>query len=126
MEEANRIMCEKCKAVNDSNTKFCTRCGAPLLNNAPMPLLEQSGTSSYFASPELPEPPRNALDELMHLGFGGLFEFGIRFGFVLAIAEIIALAVLVIIFIVIAVVLLLLGFGIGNLFFGNLTSLTGG
>jgi hypothetical protein len=126
MEEANRIMCEKCKAVNDSNTKFCTRCGAPLLNNAPMPLPEQSGTSSYFASPELPEPPRNALDELMHLGFGGLFEFGIRFGFVLAIAEIIALAVLVIIFIVIAVVLLLLGFGIGNLFFGNLTSLTGG
>jgi hypothetical protein len=125
MEEANRIMCEKCKGINYVNAEFCTRCGKPQPHNAAMPQPEQSDTSSYFASPELSEPPRNALDELMHLGFGGLFEFGIRFGFVLAIAEIIALAVLVIIFIVFAVVLLLLGFGIGNLFFGNLTSLTG-
>ena len=66
---------------------------------------------------------RVTLDELMHLGFGGLIGFGIRFGFVLAIAEIIALVVLVIILIVFAVVLTMLGVGIGNLFFGNLTSL---
>ena len=87
--------------------------------------LRRSDISSYGASGELPEPPRNALDELMHLGFGGLIGFGIRFGCVLAIVEIIALVVLVIILIVFAVVLTLLGVGIGNLFFGNLTSLAG-
>ena len=88
-----------------------------------MPAPQKSDTSSYSTSIELPEPPRNALDELMHLSFGELIGFGIRFGFVLAIAEIIALVVLVIILIVFAVVLTLLGVGMGNLFFGNLTSL---
>jgi uncharacterized OB-fold protein len=125
MEEADRTMCEKCMAVNYADAEFCRRCGEPLPQNAPTPTSQESDISSYSASGELPEPPRNALEELMHLGFGGLIGFGIRFGFVLAIAEIIALVVLVIILIVFAVVLTLLGVGIGNLFFGNLTSLAG-
>ena len=125
MEEADRTMCEKCMAINDANAEFCRRCGEPLPQNALMPTPQQSDTSSYPTSVELPEPPRNALDELMHLSFGELIGFGIRFGVVLAIAQIIALVVIMIIVIVFAVVLMLLGFGIGNLFFGNLTSLTG-
>lgn len=116
-------MCEKCMAINDVNAEFCRRCGEPLEQDVPMPAPQKSDTSSYSTSIELPEPPRNALDELMHLSFGELIGFGIRFGFVLAIAEIIALVVLVIILIVFAVVLTLLGVGMGNLFFGNLTSL---
>jgi uncharacterized membrane protein YvbJ len=123
MEEADRTMCEKCMAINDANAEFCRRCGEPLSQNAPMPEPQQQDIAQYGARTELPEPPRNALDELMHLGIGSLIEFGIRFGFVLAIAEIIALVVIVIIVIVVAVVLTLLGVGIGNLFFGNLTSL---
>ena len=125
MEEADRTMCEKCMAVNDANAEFCRRCGEPLPQNALMPTHQQSDTSSYSPSVELPEPPRNALDELMHLSFGELIGFGIRFGVVLAIAQIIALVVLVIIIIAAAVVLTLLGVGIANLFFGNLTSLAG-
>jgi len=123
MKEADRTMCEKCMAINDVDAEFCRRCGEPLEQDVPMPALQKSDTSSYSTSIELLEPPRNALDELMHLSFGELIGFGIRFGFVLAFAEIIALVVLVIILIVFAVVLTLLGFGIGNLFFGNLTSL---
>jgi hypothetical protein len=123
MEEADRTMCEKCMAINDANAEFCRRCGEPLEQDVQMPTPQKSDTSLYSTSIELPEPPRNALDELMHLSFGELIGFGIRFGFVLAIAEIIALVVLVIILIVFAVVLTLLGVGIGNLFFGNLTSL---
>jgi hypothetical protein len=88
-----------------------------------MPEPQEQFIAQYGASAELHEPPRNALDELMHLGIGRLIDFGIRFGFVLAIAEIIALVVIVIIVTVVAVVLTLLGVGIGNLFFGNLTSL---
>jgi hypothetical protein len=61
----------------------------------------------------------------MHLSLGELIGFGIRFGAVLAIAEIIALVVIVIIIIVVVAVLTLLGIGIANLFFGNLTSLAG-
>lgn len=121
MEEANRIMCEKCKAINYVNAEFCTKCGEPLQHNAPVQLPERLGTSSCFPSAELPEPPRNTLDELMHLNFGGLIGFGVRFGFILAIAEIIALLVITIIAIVVAAVLMLLGFGIGNLLFGNYT-----
>ena len=123
MEEADRTMCEKCMAINDANAEFCRQCGEPLEQDVQMPTPQKSDTSLYSTSIELPEPPRNALDELMHLSFGELIGFGIRFGFVLAIAEIIALVVLVIILIVFAVVLTLLGVGIGNLFFGNLTSL---
>lgn len=125
MEEADRTMCEKCMAINDANAEFCRRCGEPLPQNAPVPEPQQSDTSSYPTSVELPEPPRNALDELMHLSFGELIGFGIRFGVVLAIAQIIALLVIVIIIIVLAAVLTLLGFGIANLFLGNLTSLGG-
>jgi hypothetical protein len=125
MEEADRTMCEKCMAINDANAEFCRRCGEPLPQNAPVPEPQQSDTSSYLTSVELPEPPRNALDELMHLSFGELIGFGIRFGVVLAIAQILALLVIVIIIIVLAAVLTLLGFGIANLFFGNLTSLGG-
>jgi len=88
-----------------------------------MPEPQQQDITHYRPSAELPEPPRNALDELMHLGIGRLIEFGIRFGFVLAIAEVIALVVIVIIVIVVTVVLTLLGIGIGNLLLGNLTSL---
>ena len=123
MEEADRTMCEKCMAINDANAEFCRRCGEPLPQNAPMPEPQQPEIAQYGASGELREPPRNALDELMHLGIGRLIGFGIRFGFVLAIAEIIALVVIVIILAVLAVVLTLLGIGIGNFFFGNLTSL---
>lgn len=126
MEEADRTMCEKCMAINDANAEFCRRCGEPLLQNAPMPTHQQSDTSSYPTSVELPEPPRNALDELLHLSFGELIGFGIRFGVVLAIAQIIALVVIVIITItVVVVVLTLLGIGIASLSFGNLTSLAG-
>ena len=123
MEEADRTMCEKCMTINDASAEFCRRCGEPLEQDVPMPTPQQSDTSSYSTSIELPEPPRNALDELVHLSFGELIGFGIRFGFVLAIAEIIALVVIVIILAVLAVVLTLLGIGIGNFFFGNLTSL---
>ena len=123
MEEADRMMCEKCMAINDVNAEFCGRCGEPLAQNALMPTRQQSDTSSYPTSVELPEAPRNALDELMHLSFGELIGSGIRFGVVLAIAQIIALVVIVIIIIVVAVLLTLLGIGIGNLFLGNLTSL---
>ncbi|MGA7470035.1 MAG: zinc ribbon domain-containing protein [Halobacteriota archaeon] len=123
MEEADRMMCEKCMAINDANAEFCRRCGEPLPQNAPMPEPQQQDIAHYRPSAELPEPPRNALDELMHLGIGRLIEFGIRFGFVLAIAEVIALVVIVIIVIVVTVVLTLLGIGIGNLLLGNLTSL---
>ena len=125
MEEADRTLCEKCMAINDANAEFCRRCGEPLLQNAPMLMSQQSDTSPYPTTVELPEPPRNTLDELMHLSFGELIGFGIRFGVVLATAQIIALLVIVIIIIVAAAVLTLLGFGIANLFFGNLTSLAG-
>ena len=125
MEEADRTMCEKCMAVNYADAEFCRRCGEPLPQNAPTPTPQESDIPSYGASDELPEPPRNALDELMHLSFGELIGFGIRFGVVLAIAEIIALVVIVIIIIVVVAVLTLLGIGIANLFFGNLTSLAG-
>lgn len=115
MEETDRILCEKCGTVNYANAEFCRRCGEPLQPDAPMPAPQQPEITPYEASAELPEPPRNALDELMHLGIGGLLGFGIRLGFVLAIAEIIALVVIVIILIVVAVVLTLLGVGIGSL-----------
>jgi|GEM_PF-393329 len=123
MEEADRLLCEKCGAVNYADAEFCRRCGEPLQPDAPMPAPRQPEIVQYEASAELPEPPRNALDELMHLGIGGLIGFGIRLGFALAIAEIIALMVIVIILIVVVIVLTLLGVGIGNLFFGNLASL---
>jgi len=71
MEEADRIMCEKCMAVNYADAEFCRRCGEPLPQNASTPTPQEADISSYSASDELPEPPRNALDELMHLGFGG-------------------------------------------------------
>jgi hypothetical protein len=125
MEEADSTMCERCMAINDANAEFCRRCGEPLAQNALMPTRQQSDTSSYPTRVELPEPPRNTLDELMRLSFGELIRFGIRFGVVLAIAQIIALVVIFIIIIVGAVLLTLLGIGIGNLFFGNLTSLAG-
>jgi hypothetical protein len=125
MEEADRTMCEKCMAINDANAEFCRRCGEPLEQDVPMPTPQKSDTSSYSTSVELPEPPRNALDELMRLSFGELIGFGIRFGVVLAIAQIIALVVIVIIIIVVAAVLTLLGISVANLFFGNLTSLGG-
>jgi hypothetical protein len=125
MEEADRTMCEKCMAVNYADAEFCRRCGEPLQQNAPTPTPQESDTSLYGASDGLPEPPRNALDELMQLSFGGLIGFGIRFGVVLAIAEIIALVVIVIIIVVVVAVLTLLGIGIANLFFGNVTSLAG-
>jgi hypothetical protein len=118
-------MCEKCMAVNYADAEFCRRCGEPLSQNTPIPTPQESDIPSYGASDELPEPPRNALDELMHLSFGELIGFGIRFGAVLAIAEIIALVVIVIIIIVVVAVLTLLGIGIANLFFGNVTSLAG-
>ena len=125
MEEPDRTMCEKCMTVNYADAEFCRRCGEPLLQNVPMSEAQQPEIAQYGARVELPEPPRNALDELMHLSFGGLIGFGIRFGVVLAIAEIIALVVIGIIIIVGAAVLTLLGIGIANLFFGNLTSLAG-
>jgi hypothetical protein len=125
VEEADRTMCEKCMAINDANAEFCRRCGEPLPQDVPMPTRQQSDTSSYPTSVELPEPPRNTLDELMHLSFGELIGFGIRFGVVLAIAQIIALLVIIIIIILVAAVLTLLGFGIANLFLGNLTFLGG-
>jgi len=115
MEETDRILCEKCGTVNYANAEFCRLCGEPLKPDAPMPAPQQSEIAQYEARFELPQPPRNALDELMHLGIGGLIGFGIRLGFVLAIAEIIALVVIVIILVVVALVLTLLGFGIGSL-----------
>jgi uncharacterized OB-fold protein len=124
MEEADRTMCEKCMAVNYADAEFCRRCGEPLPQNAPTLTPQELDIPSYGASDELPESPRNALDELMHLSLWELIGFGMRFGVVLAIAEIIALVVIVII-IVVVTILTLLGIGIANLFFGNLTSLAG-
>jgi hypothetical protein len=125
MEEANRILCERCNAVNPANAELCRRCGEPLQETAPTATFQKSGSALYRANEEMREPPRNALDELMHLGIGGLISFGVRLGFILAIAGIITLVVFAIIVVLGVIVLTLLGVGIGNLLFGNLTSIAG-
>jgi hypothetical protein len=140
VEEADQTMCEKCMTINDINAPFCKRCGEPLPQYAPTresrqqvapeyaaptPESQEQVAPEYVTRTKLPSAPRNALDELMHLSFGELIGFGVRFGVVLAIAQIIALIVIVIIIIVVAVILMLLGVGIANLLSGHLTALAG-
>jgi len=125
MAEIDRTMCEKCFAVNELNAEFCRRCGEPLPKNASTPEFRQPEARQPGTSVELRAPPRNALDELMRMDFGELLGFGMRFGIVLAIAQIIALIILAIIFIILAALLTLLGISIVHLLFGNLTTFTG-
>jgi len=108
--------------LTTADAEFCRRCGEPLPQNASTPTPQEADISSYSASDELPEPPRNALDELMHLALGA-HRIWHTVWICSRIAEIIALVVLVIILIVFAVVLDDARQLHRKLFFGNLTSL---